>query len=100
MLHPSSSFPRAFASGQEETSDLVPPAWVRGRFVELLSWDQRRLLGQPGLLRPVFQLLLGHQYGEWEAPACLSPGLQLVPGTGAGALLAGATVGPAKFQPT
>ncbi|HZC22094.1 MAG TPA: hypothetical protein VE866_02055 [Candidatus Binatia bacterium] len=35
------------------------------------------LLGQPGALRPVFQLMLAHESGEWEAAAGLSAGLQL-----------------------
>ena len=35
------------------------------------------LMGQPSLLRPVFQLMLAHECGEWEAAASLSQGLQL-----------------------
>lgn len=35
------------------------------------------LLGQPSSLRPVFQLMLAHESGEWEAAATLSAGLQL-----------------------
>ena len=35
------------------------------------------LLGQPSALRPVFQLMLAHESGEWEAAASLSAGLQL-----------------------
>jgi len=35
------------------------------------------LLGQPSALRPVFQLMLAHESGEWEAAATLSAGLQL-----------------------
>jgi len=35
------------------------------------------LLGQPSVLRPVFQLTLAHESGEWEAAATLSKGLGL-----------------------
>ncbi len=35
------------------------------------------LLGQPSLLRPVFQLMLAHESGEWEAAAELSRSLHL-----------------------
>ena len=35
------------------------------------------LLGQPSVLRPVFQLMLAHESGEWEAAAALSEGLRL-----------------------
>jgi c-di-GMP-related signal transduction protein len=35
------------------------------------------LLGQPSPLRPVFQLILAHESGEWEAAAALSESLQL-----------------------
>ena len=35
------------------------------------------LLGQPSALRPVFQLMLAHESGEWEAVAALSAGLRL-----------------------
>lgn len=35
------------------------------------------LLGRPGLLRPVFQLMLAHESGEWEAAASLCDGLHL-----------------------
>ena len=35
------------------------------------------LLGQPSALRPVFQLMLAHESGEWEAAATLSASLQL-----------------------
>jgi c-di-GMP-related signal transduction protein len=34
-------------------------------------------LGQPSVLRPVFQLMLAHESGEWEAAAALSAGLRL-----------------------
>jgi len=37
------------------------------------------LLGQPSVLRPVFQLMLAHESGEWEAAAKLSESLQLDP---------------------
>ena len=35
------------------------------------------LLGQPSALRPVFQLMLAHESGEWEAAASLCTRLQL-----------------------
>jgi len=35
------------------------------------------LLGQPSVLRPVFQLMLAHESGEWEAAAGLSGGLRV-----------------------
>ena len=35
------------------------------------------LLGQPSVLRPVFQLMLAHESGEWEAAVALSEGLRL-----------------------
>jgi EAL and modified HD-GYP domain-containing signal transduction protein len=35
------------------------------------------LLGQASVLRPVFQLMLAHESGEWEAAAALSEGLRL-----------------------
>lgn len=35
------------------------------------------LLGQPSALRPVFQLMLAHESGEWEAGASLSTSLRL-----------------------
>ena len=35
------------------------------------------LLGQPSLLRPVYQLMLAHESGEWEAAAQLSQNLHL-----------------------
>ncbi len=37
------------------------------------------LLGQPSMLRPVFQLMLAHESGEWEAAAELSRSLQMDP---------------------
>ena len=35
------------------------------------------LLGQPSVLRPVYQLMLAHESGEWEAAAQLSESLHL-----------------------
>ncbi len=35
------------------------------------------LLGKPSPLRPVYQLMLAHESGEWEAAASLSEGLHL-----------------------
>lgn len=37
------------------------------------------LLGQPSLLRPVYQLMLAHESGEWEASAQLSQAMHLDP---------------------
>jgi c-di-GMP-related signal transduction protein len=37
------------------------------------------LLGQPSALRPVFQLILAHESGEWQAAASLGEGLHLNP---------------------
>jgi len=37
------------------------------------------LLGQPSLLRPVYQLVLAHESGEWEAASQLGKSLQLDP---------------------
>lgn len=42
------------------------------------------LLGQPSALRPVFQLMLAHESGEWEAATKLSESLQLDPESVAG----------------
>lgn len=42
------------------------------------------LLGQPSTLRPVFQLMLAYESGEWEAARSLSECLQLDPGMVAG----------------
>jgi c-di-GMP-related signal transduction protein len=37
------------------------------------------LLGQPSVLRPVYQLMLAHESGEWKAAAELSQGMRLDP---------------------
>lgn len=37
------------------------------------------LMGQPSLLRPVYQLVLAHESGEWEAASQLSESLNLDP---------------------
>ncbi len=42
------------------------------------------LLGKPSALRPVFQLMLAHESGEWEAAEQLSASLHLDPGEVAG----------------
>jgi len=42
------------------------------------------LLGQPSTLRTVFQLMLAHESGEWEAATKLSESLQLDPESVAG----------------
>ena len=47
--------------------------------IPLDSATKAVLLGQPSVLRPVFQLMLAHESGEWEAAASLSEGLELDP---------------------
>jgi len=42
------------------------------------------LLGQPSVLRPVYQLMLAHESGEWEAAARLSESMHLDPEAVAG----------------
>ena len=42
------------------------------------------LLGQPGILRPVFQLMLAHESGEWESARDLSQSMKLDPEAVAG----------------
>jgi len=37
------------------------------------------LLGQPSMLRPVFQLMLAHESGEWEAAREVGAGMHLNP---------------------
>jgi len=107
----------AVGAGQDNTSDLVLSALVRGRFGELLSphvahgdsdlfligllslidvmlempmaevlekiplesATKSVLLGQPSPLRPIYQLMLAHESGEWAAAAQLSEALQLDP---------------------
>ena len=39
--------------------------------------DECVQLGQPSVLGPVYQLMLAHESGEWEAAAGLSEGLRL-----------------------
>ena len=56
------------------------------------------LLGQPSELRPVFQLMLAHESGEWAAAAELSRSLQLDAGGSCRVLLAGAAVGAGGFE--
>jgi EAL and modified HD-GYP domain-containing signal transduction protein len=45
--------------------------------IPLDSQTKAVLLGQPSLLRPVYQLMLAHESGEWEAAARLSADLHL-----------------------
>jgi c-di-GMP-related signal transduction protein len=48
--------------------------------LEKISLDQATkavLLGQPSMLRPVFQLMLAHESGEWDATASLTQSLHL-----------------------
>ena len=45
--------------------------------IPLDSATKSVLLGQPSMLRPVFQLMLAHESGEWQAAAALSEGLRL-----------------------
>jgi len=52
--------------------------------IPLDSATKAVLLGQPSPLRPVFQLILAHESGEWEAAAALSQNLHLDPETLAG----------------
>lgn len=47
--------------------------------IPLDSATKAVLLGYPSLLRPVFQLVLAHESGEWEAAAELSENLHLNP---------------------
>lgn len=54
----------------------MPMADVLDR-VPLDRETKAALLGQPSLLRPVFQLMLAHESGEWEAAAQLSGSLHL-----------------------
>ncbi len=42
------------------------------------------LLGQPSLLRPIYQLMLAHESGEWEAARALEAQLALLPDDVAG----------------
>ena len=45
--------------------------------IPLDSATKAVLLGQPSILRPMFQLMLAHESGEWAAAKSLSDGLQL-----------------------
>jgi len=48
--------------------------------LEKISLDQETksvLLGKASVLRPVYQLMLAHESGEWQAAASLSEGLKL-----------------------
>jgi len=47
--------------------------------IPLDSATKSVLLGQPSPLRPVYQLMLAHESGEWAAAAALSHGLHLDP---------------------
>lgn len=47
--------------------------------IPLDSATKSVLLGQPSPLRPVYQLMLAHESGEWAAAAALSDGLHLDP---------------------
>jgi EAL and modified HD-GYP domain-containing signal transduction protein len=42
------------------------------------------LMGQPSLLRPVYQLMLAHESGEWQAAEELAASLHLDPKNVAG----------------
>ncbi len=61
--------------------------------IPLDSATKAVLLGQPSLLRPVFQLMLAHECGEWEAAASTKPRIASRSRGGRGMLLAGAAVG-------
>lgn len=55
--------------------------------LEKISLDRETkyvLLGRTSVLRPVYQLMLAHESGEWQAAASLSDGLQLDPEEAAG----------------
>jgi len=54
----------------------MPMAEVLDR-VPLDQETKAVLLGKPSLLRPVYQLILAHESGEWEAAAQLSRSLQV-----------------------
>jgi c-di-GMP-related signal transduction protein len=54
----------------------MPMAAVLER-VPLDTETKTVLLGQPSLLRPVYQLMLAHESGEWEAARDLSQSLHL-----------------------
>jgi c-di-GMP-related signal transduction protein len=56
----------------------MPMADVLER-VPLDSETKAVLMGQPSLLRPVYQLMLAHECGEWEAARNLSQQLHLDP---------------------
>jgi c-di-GMP-related signal transduction protein len=48
--------------------------------LEKISLDKETkavLLGQPSKLRPVYQLILAHESGEWEAAAQVAQSLHL-----------------------
>ena len=45
--------------------------------IPLDSATKAVLLGQPSVFGPLFQLMLAHESGEWEAAAALSEGLRL-----------------------
>ena len=55
----------------------MPMAEVLER-VPLDQETKNVLLGKPSALRPVYQLILAHESGEWEAAAQLSESLQLI----------------------
>lgn len=55
--------------------------------LEKISLDHETkavLLGEPSTLRPVFQLMLAHESGEWEAAAQLAQNMHLNPDATAG----------------
>ena len=56
------------------------------------------LLGQPSPLRPVFQLMLAHESGEWEAASQLSQSSASGCRRGRRLLLAGTAVGPGSLR--
>jgi c-di-GMP-related signal transduction protein len=58
-----------------------------GEVLEKISLDHETkavLLGEPSILRPVFQLMLAHESGEWEAAAQLAQNVHLDPDATAG----------------
>ena len=44
--------------------------------------NQSGFRGEPSLLRPIYQLMLAHESGEWDASACICDGLHMDPDYG------------------
>jgi len=68
------------SSGQGVAQARVQTARPLRYVLERISLDHETkavLLGRPSALRPVFQLMLAHESGEWAAAAALSEQLNL-----------------------